>query len=201
MSRLTEIVRFLRIQSYKLHESRSILQKVRLANGASVEEPFFQIEGPEYISIGENSSIGKHSWLACYDQHNDQRFDPKLLIGTNVRIGNYACLTSIDEIRIGDGCLFSDFIYISDHSHQFDPEITTPLDKNPLEAKGRVIIGSNSFLGMRVSILPNVSLGNNCVVGAHSVVTKSFPPYSMVAGVPAKRIRAYSFERKQWVVV
>lgn len=50
---------------------------------------------------------------------------------------------------------------------------------------GRIEIGDNVFIGNRAVILPNVRIGNNVIVGAGSVVTKSIPDNSVVAGNPA----------------
>lgn len=51
-------------------------------------------------------------------------------------------------------------------------------------------VGRNCFIGGRSLILPGVEIGDNCVVGAGSVVTKSVPPRSVVAGNPAKILRS-----------
>jgi acetyltransferase-like isoleucine patch superfamily enzyme len=51
-------------------------------------------------------------------------------------------------------------------------------------------IGANCFIGGRSLILPGVEIGDNCVVGAGSVVTKSVPPRSLVAGNPARILRS-----------
>jgi lipopolysaccharide O-acetyltransferase len=160
-----------------------------------------QINGAKYIKIGENSSIGRHAWLGAFDKYLNQVFQPQLIIGKNVRIGNYACITTIDKVEIEDGCLFSEYIYISDHAHGFDPTLNlSPKDQN-LNSKGPVKIGKNCFLGYRACILPGVTLGCNCVVGANSVVTKSFPSYTMLAGVPAKIIKKFSFELNEWISI
>ena len=52
-----------------------------------------------------------------------------------------------------------------------------------------VAIGDDVWLGTRAIILPGVSLGSHCIVGAGAVVTKSFPDYAIVAGVPARILR------------
>lgn len=52
-----------------------------------------------------------------------------------------------------------------------------------------MFIGARCWLGQNVCIMPNVTLGEGCIVGANSVVTHSFPANSVVAGCPAKLIR------------
>lgn len=59
----------------------------------------------------------------------------------------------------------------------------------PLYSKGQVVIGKNVWIGDKVTILPGVSIGDGSVIAANSVVTKSIPPYSIAAGIPAKIIK------------
>ena len=159
------------------------------------------IVGAEYTKIGNNTSIGHSSWIAAFDKYLNQKFSPTIIIGNNVRIGNYACITAIDEICIEDGCLFSEYIYISDHYHGVDPSTNLSPKDQPLFSKGKVKIGKNTFLGYRVTVMSGVTLGKNCVVGAHSVVNKSFPDYSMIAGSPAKLIKTFNFDKNDWIDV
>jgi acetyltransferase-like isoleucine patch superfamily enzyme len=60
-----------------------------------------------------------------------------------------------------------------------------------LQRFGRIKIGNNCFIGTRAIILPGVSIGDNCVVGAGSVVTRSVPDNTVVAGSPARTICTY----------
>jgi acetyltransferase-like isoleucine patch superfamily enzyme len=152
----------------------------------------FKIGNGNRIFIGENSYVGKQAWLEVYGSHGE------IKIEDNVCIGNFACITAIQNIRIKKGTLVSEHFYVSDHTHGFDPEDgRSPLDQ-PLSSRGGVEIGENCFIGYRVSILPGVTLGKNCVVGTHSVVTRSFPDFTMIAGIPAKAIKKFNFLTSNW---
>lgn len=70
--------------------------------------------------------------------------------------------------------------------------------EQPLESKGPVRIGARCFLGYRAAVMPGVTLGEHCVVGANSVVTRSFGSFSMVAGSPARLIKVYSAATGKW---
>jgi acetyltransferase-like isoleucine patch superfamily enzyme len=157
-----------------------------------------QLDGEAYIQIGDRTTIGKDAWLSAYDHYQEARYSPSLVIGNDVCIGNFACITCISGIVIEDGCLFSEFVYISDHVHGFSPEGGL-LKMQPLVSKGAVHIGAHTFVGYRACVLPGVILGQHCVVGANSVVTRSYPDYSMVAGVPARLMKRYSFGQHAWI--
>ncbi|MBQ7172497.1 MAG: acyltransferase [Clostridia bacterium] len=53
---------------------------------------------------------------------------------------------------------------------------------------GKIVVGNDSFIGAHSVIMPGVTIGKNCVVGAGSIVTKDIPDRTVVAGVPAKVI-------------
>lgn len=73
------------------------------------------------------------------------------------------------------------------------------------DARGRryryapVTIGNDVFIGTRAVILPGVTIGDQCVVGAGSVVTRSVPSGSVVAGSPARRIGSFEELREKWI--
>ena len=73
-----------------------------------------------------------------------------------------------------------------------------PIKKQQLISKGPVIIEDDCWLGFETEILSGVHIGKHSIVAARAVVTKNVPPYSIVAGNPARVIKQYNFETKQW---
>ncbi|GAM59552.1 O-acetyltransferase [Vibrio ishigakensis] len=72
--------------------------------------------------------------------------------------------------------------------------------EQPHEIK-EVSIGRNSFIGYGAVILPGTILGEQCVVGANSVVRGKFPSFAVIAGNPAKIIKRYDQEKDKWIKV
>ena len=65
----------------------------------------------------------------------------------------------------------------------------------PIE-KGPVTVGNDCWIGASAIIMPNVSLGEFCIVAANSYVNTSFPEFSIIGGTPARRIRTFTEEEK-----
>lgn len=160
------------------------------------------LEGKEHIAIGADCLIRDGAWLGAFPHffpEPDNSF-PRIIIEDDVYLGFSSFITAVRRVRIGRGTVISNDFHASDHTHGFDPRKGSPR-RQEIVFKGGVEIGNECFLGVRVSIMPGVTLGNHCVVGAHSVVTRSFPDFSMVAGVPARLIRTFDFCKGQWEYV
>ncbi|SDE22415.1 sugar O-acetyltransferase [Niabella drilacis] len=120
------------------------------------------IEAPFFCDYGVNIAIGDHVFF------------------------NFNC-TILDTMRvtIGHHCMFGPGVQIYTPLHPMKAA-----ERNTgLEYAQEVTIGDNVWVGGNVTILPGVHIGNNCVIGAGSVVTKDVPPDSFAAGNPARVIR------------
>lgn len=164
-----------------------------LGDGSSILSPCrFWGGGHKNIQIGKNTIIQAHCILGCWVKYADQFYTPSIIIGDNCNIGEYMHISAIDKITIGNGLLTGRFVYIGDNAHgglSYEEANIRPI-KRTLRSKGEVKIGNNVWIGDKATILSGVHIGDNVIVGANSVVTKDVPANTMVAGTPARIIKA-----------
>ena len=149
------------------------------------------------VKIGRDVHIGKDSRFVCVHEYAGKKYIPSIIIGNNVNITNRFTVLSAAPVNINDNCLIASDVLITSENHGLDLELSDSYVATPLDAKD-VNIGAGCFVGEKVTILPGVNLGERCVVAANSVVSKSFPAYSMVAGMPAQLIKKYDFDTHCW---
>ncbi len=110
----------------------------------------------------------------------------QVIIGNRNAFSNNVSLVAMGKIAFGDGCLVGDQVSIYDCDfHEIDP-CNRNRSVGPILP---VIIGNNVWLGSRVIVLKGVTIGDNSVIAAASVVTKSIPANCVAAGNPAEVIR------------
>ena len=129
------------------------------------------IQGPVFFHYGLHTKIGKHFF------------------------GNFNLTIQDDaEVTIGDHCDFGPNTTIVTPVHPLIAKeriamMTSTGDKKHLCYAKPVHIGNNCWFGASVTVCPGVTIGDNCVIGAGSVVTKDIPANSFAAGVPCRVIR------------
>lgn len=143
------------------------------------------------VTIGDNVQIGSRAWIQTVPIEKCPK--PILFIGDNVHIGRNATISAAKKISIGKNCLIAYNVSILDHNHAFENVDLPPLLQG-IDEPEEIEIGDDCFLGAHSFILKGVVLGKHCIVGANSVVTSSFPPFSVIAGIPARKIRSIKGE-------
>lgn len=145
------------------------------------------IEGHQYIEIGDNSFFNRHATITAVEERFEQCFSPNLRIGANCSFGEYCHITCVESILIGNNLLTGRWVTITDNSHgetNLENLQIAPMNRKVF-SPGPVIIGENVWIGDKSTILPNVKIGNGVVIAANSVVTKDVPDFAVVAGIPA----------------
>lgn len=104
-------------------------------------------------------------------------------IGRRVYINRHTILDATEAIEVGDDCMIGPCCYITDHDHEPGPDgrpASGPLRARPVKIQAR------AWIGAHVTILKGVTIGENAVVGAGSVVTKDVLARTVVVGNPAR---------------
>lgn len=148
---------------------------------------------PKCVTMGKSCSIGKGAVLAPLGGG----YPSRIIIGDRVSIGAMDRIASMNEVIIEDEVLFAAFVHITDHSHEYR-QIGKPIRSQGVFTKGPVHIKKGAWLAFGCHILSGVTVGEYSVVAANSVVTKDVPPYTVVAGNPARVVKRYNFESNQW---
>ncbi|HEX2910437.1 MAG TPA: DapH/DapD/GlmU-related protein [Chloroflexia bacterium] len=146
-----------------------------------------RLEGRAFVSNEGKINIGERVLILSRAARTVIVVKPgaKLEIGARTFI-NYGCdIGSTELVEIGEDCMIGTQVMILDnHFHRIE-------DLNSMPESQPVKIGDRVWIGNRSIILPGVSIGDDAVVGAGSVVTRAVPPRTVVVGNPAKIIKEY----------
>lgn len=151
------------------------------------------------VKLGDNVYLAPDVWINVVGGSLDS--GPKIAIGSGSGVGRRSTISARNRIVLEADVLVAPSVLIMDHNHEFS-DIEKPIHAQGVTTGGRIFIGRNCWLGHGAVIVcshGDLNLGRNSVVGANAVVTRSFPPFSVIAGSPAKRIKTYDQQSGEWV--
>ena len=202
-----------RLLGGKVRVDRASIPRISLGKNVNLQGLISANDG--VVKIGPRCSIAKTAELGCAGGgvlvlHEGASLGPRTIVSTTagrIDIGMNTsffsdCIIS-GEVSIGPSCLFANNVTVLTSTHEIYGEGTIrESDAAARRLPGfkpyrAVSIGADCWLGANSVVLPGVTLGQGCVVGANAVVTKSFPDYSILAGVPAAVIGSRRDGKKQ----
>lgn len=118
----------------------------------------------------------------------------------NIEIGNNSLVgigdVLIGPVKIGNNVIFAQHVVLSGLNHTYT-DISIPI-KDQKVTTAQITVEDNCWVGANSVLTAGITLGKHCVVAGGSVVTKDVPPYSIVAGNPARILKKYNPETNLW---
>jgi acetyltransferase-like isoleucine patch superfamily enzyme len=139
----------------------------------------FEIGRDAVVRLGRWSWIGHGTKIRAHEGVVE--------IGAKTVLGQECTISSFQSVRIGRECILADRVMLIDFDHGV-VEVERPIRLQGIY-KRDVEVGNNCWIGYGACILRGTTVGDNCVVGTSTVVTKDVPDNAVVGGVPARLLR------------
>jgi len=150
------------------------------------------------VSLGEHAILGKEVWLNIV---GDEPGLQKIVLEDNCSLGARTIISAKNLIYIERDVIMATSVLIQDHLHAYE-DVTRPICDQGLTPGGRIRIGRGCWIGQGAAIVCNdgeLVIGQNSVVGANALVTRSFPANSVIIGNPGRLARQFVPSKGTWV--
>jgi len=161
-------------------------------------EPGVVINRPRYVHIGDHVRIKQLTNINLHASDKKSK-EGLLFLGNSVTIAQGCIISAYHRIVIGENTGIGPYTLITDNARKAG-DVSGP-SKEQEVVLGYVDIGPDCMIGFNSCIFMNVTIGQHCIIGATSVVTRDIPAYSIAAGSPAKVIKQFDFDKREWVRV
>lgn len=185
------------IHAYLIETFISLKFRYRVYKKGGMAGRPLKLSNEQDIEIGKNVVIKSDYRIECYEMFYNQKLSPKLIIEDGVIIGNGFTGFVAGSLTIGKDTILAGNVTLITENHGMNPELKLPYHAQPLTV-GSISIGKGCWLGQNVSVLPNVSIGDRCIIATNAVVTSDIPDCCIVAGCPARIIKRYNFSTHSW---
>ena len=156
------------------------------------------IKSPARIFIGERCRIRDFARIEVIDRP-EMGWRATLTIGNFVNIEQGVHIICQCDVTIEDDVSITPYVAIVDTDHPYDPpDVGGKIGGRLPSRRSFVHIGKGSFIGTKSVILPNVRIGQGCVIGAGSIVSNDIPDYSVAVGAPARVVSTFDPATRLW---
>ncbi|MCD1116495.1 acyltransferase [Chryseobacterium turcicum] len=167
----------------------------KMGKGCVIFKPL--VITPDSIIMGDRVSIGNRARIEGVKQYQSKIFTPNIILNEGVTIQQNIHLTCAESVVIGRNTAIAANVSITDIHHPYD-DINIPIEHQDIKTKP-VFIGDDCKIYNNSVILQGTIIGKHCTIGANSVVSGQFGDYCVIAGIPAKVLKRYSFETQAWL--
>jgi acetyltransferase-like isoleucine patch superfamily enzyme len=116
----------------------------------------------------------------------------RLQVGANLHVNRDCSISTMESITIGRDCGIAEGCSIHDMTHCFGPEWSgVPFLERPFWTEP-IVMGDNVWIGAHCTVVGGVTIGDDVVVAANSVVTRDLPSHCLAAGAPARVVRSWA---------
>ena len=151
-----------------------------------------------HIKIGNSVLLTRDVWLNIPYLAN--RTEPVLIFDDNVQIGRRCQISGKNRIHFERNAILASDVLVMDHNHAYE-DVNVPILNQDTTPGGTIRIEEDCWIGLGAVIVSSqgeLVIGKHSVVAANSMVTHSIPPYSVVAGNPARVVRYYDPVTETW---
>jgi len=185
-------IRNLIINQLRLYRDRIVLERIASRNPTCRIDPraIFRVDNGCELRLGKDVKIMAFSIISVEsDPQGSGGSDTLLEIGDFTYLGELNNIRAAGVTRIGKNCLIAQGVSVIASNHSYD------LHKAMMEQAWRgdkvgVVIEDDVWIGANATVLPGVRIGTGAIVAAGSVVTTNVEPFTIVAGVPARFLKA-----------
>jgi acetyltransferase-like isoleucine patch superfamily enzyme len=167
--------------------------KVRIHHTCDIKRPL-----APFIHFGNSIILDREVWLNVPEIPSGD--GPAIVFEDGCAVGRRCVISAKNQIHFERNVIFAPGVLVMDHNHAFN-DINTPIVAQGTTEGGTIRVEEGTWLGYGAAIVcgkGELVIGKNSVIAANSVVSRSVPPYSVVAGNPARVVKQFDPAKGEW---
>ena len=165
-------------------------------SGSKIVHPVIRVSNYKNIFIGDNVLIKKNARIQPVLRWGNTNYSPQMIFEDGVVVEQNFHITCAKKVVIGKNSSINCNVLITDIDHDYS-DVSKPILQQDLIVT-ETVIGEDCLIGAGAKIMAGSKIGKHSIIGANAVVTSNIPEYCVAVGIPARVIKKYNFEKKEW---